>query len=397
MAPSPLADAWALTLRGLLACVLAAASTAQEPWELGPCSVGRRLDTFEHPDSSSVTGNVYGSIWYPAHREGRDAPPHLAGGPYPHVVFFHGHTALSGSYSALIRQLVSWGFVVSAVETNSGIRGEHSMHGAFARDQELFIDYIEAQARRPGSFYHGLIDGGDLGVFGHSLGASALFFYLPREPRVRAALSLQPYVGPKYGGVAGGFAGAAEYAERLVVLSGTEDEVTHPETQNRLWFEGTPCASWRLWTIVDGMGHLGPLDSPPAPQKGSLPMDEQLRVHRLYATALFRATLRGEEELLERLTAPADVGAGFEHHAAERGPELCFLLIEGGARPLALPVRPGAGPAAPLPPGVRPHLARLHLNAHGRARRVQHPAGSLSWEPAETTIPAPSGAHPRRP
>ena len=359
-----------LFLAVLALAILVPLPAAQEPWEFGPCRIGRHNAAFPHPDSSSLSGLVYGSVWYPALFEGTETEPDRAAGPYPHLIFFHGHTTLSGSYSDLIRQVVSNGFVVSAVETNSGIRGEHAIHSAFADDQVLFVDHVERKAADPTSVLYGMVETESLGVFGHSLGASALFFYLPKEPRVRAVLTMQPYVGPLYGGVEGGFEGLLPYGGWLVMLSGSEDETASPWGHSVQYFHGAPEVEWLLWTIVEGMAHLGPLNVPPAPQQGSLPMTDQMRVHRLYTNVVFRAALCGEESLLARLSDGASAGVALEAREGGRDTEIRLgLATSQGGPPLIVPgAAEGLSVGGLLPSGVEFRMATIGLDAVGRIR-----------------------------
>ncbi|MEM7308988.1 MAG: hypothetical protein AAF682_20055 [Planctomycetota bacterium] len=304
-----------LPLLGLL--FLAAPAAAQMPWETGPYQVGLRPHAYFTPKSSSPFGAVFGRSFYPALGEGLDAPPDVAGGPYPHIAFLHGHTLDTSHYVVAMQQLASWGFIVTGCDTNVGFI-EPAMVAELADDQLLLMNLIEAEDA-PGGFWEGMFDGGDWGVVGHSMGGATLPFFTSVAPRVTAASSHQPYLGDLFGGSFPASTSFASYDGSLVVIGATEDTLTPWDTMCLPWYQAATSASRRVFTLVDGMGHLGLVD---VPQTGDpMTAEEQDRITNLWMTGYFRAELYGETHLFDLLLG----------EAAQSEP---WTLESGGSEPL---------------------------------------------------------------
>jgi hypothetical protein len=282
------------------------------PWDSGPYQVGLRPNVYYTPESSSVFGAVYGRSFYPALGTGLDAPPDVAGGPYPHVAFLHGHTIDTSHYVLAMTQLASWGFVVTGCDTNVGFI-EPALVAGLASDQLLLMNFVEAEDA-PGGFWEGMFDGGDWGVVGHSMGAGAVPFFTSVAPRVSAASSHQPYLGPSFGGTTPELTTLDAYPGSLVVVAATEDDLTPWATMCLPWYQAAVSAKRRLFTLVTGMGHLGMVD---VPQTGDpMSAEEQDRITYLWMTGYFLAELKHEHHQWDLMLGEA---ASFEPWSAESG------------------------------------------------------------------------------
>ena len=127
-----------------------------------------------------------------------------APGRFPVLVFAHGYHQLPTNYSALLEGLASRGYAVLAI-ASPGIAEvvplhDGSMAPALPLDDDAYArmaDDIAAAVARvptldaaPGQAFAGHLDGGRIGVFGHSVGGAAAMLAAERVPRVRAAANL---------------------------------------------------------------------------------------------------------------------------------------------------------------------------------------------------------------
>ena len=281
---------------------LALPAAAQMPWDTGPYQVGLRAHVYYTPKASGPFGAVYGRSFYPALGTGLDAAPDLANGPYPHIAFLHGHTIDSTHYVIALRQLASWGFVVTAVDTNVGFL-EPAVNSELADDQLLLMNFVEGEDM-PGGFFEGVFDGGDWAVVGHSMGAGAAFFFADvAAPRCRVINSHQPYLGTMFGGTEPMQTAIDNFTGSLSVIAATEDTLTPWDTMCLPWYQAAISAKRRLFPVVQGMGHLGMVD---VIQDGdTMPGLEQDRITYLWMTGFLLAEMYGEQKQWDLLFGEA--------------------------------------------------------------------------------------------
>lgn len=104
----------------------------------------------------------------------RDAAPDVSGGPYPLVIYSHGHTSFSQDFAYFVEHLTSHGFVVLAVDHQDNPTttfGQKAWQTEYQRPDEVrrqivFADSLTA-ANGP---LAGMIDTERVGVAGFSLG-----------------------------------------------------------------------------------------------------------------------------------------------------------------------------------------------------------------------------------
>src|SRR5262245_4349538 len=285
--------------------LLAADAAAQMPGETGPYTVGLRGLYYPTTQSSSLYQAVYGRAFYPALSDALDAPPDLSGGPYPHIAFLHGWTVDTSHYTLIMRQIASWGFVVTGCDTNVGFV-EPPLVAGLANDQRLLMDFVEASAAQPGDLFEGLLDFGPWGVVGHSMGGGAVFFFTDVAPRVEAAVSLTPYLGPNFGGTTPELSHSANYPGSLMMMCGAVDTITPTFQHGYPWYQSCSAAENRFFVLVDGMGHLSAVNV--TPTTAPMPAAQQDQVTYLMTTGYLRAELKDEWEIFDQIMGEVSAG-----------------------------------------------------------------------------------------
>ena len=175
-------------------------------------AVGSRVETFvDRSRETEARGEVAGQptrtletfVYYPS--EGRaggdptpDAAPLTAKGPFPLVIFSHGSGVASPlRYDLLFRSWAAAGYVVAAPKhplSSTSLPGGSSDVVNQPGDVSFLITEMLRLSDDPTSRYGRLLDGGRIGVAGHSLGAgTALGVGFNRccvDPRIRAGVVL---------------------------------------------------------------------------------------------------------------------------------------------------------------------------------------------------------------
>jgi dienelactone hydrolase len=145
------------------------------------------------------------TIWYPATgpagaAPAADAPPDLAHGPYPLVVFAHGFNVVPSTFAAMLARWASAGYVVvaPAIPLLNGDAPGGASHADYAHDNVTDLDFVLGQALQhaatPGDPLAGLVDASRVAVTGHSDG-EVLAYDLGFEPcchdpRVKAVIAM---------------------------------------------------------------------------------------------------------------------------------------------------------------------------------------------------------------
>jgi predicted dienelactone hydrolase len=129
-----------------------------------------------------------------------DAPPSSAG-PFPVLLFSHGFGASRLYNSAPLIGIASWGNVVVSTDYKdrdivAQVTGSKAKPDPKAEEQTMLstLDLVERQSAQSGSVLHGLVNGKQVAVAGHSAGGTTAFDAL-HDPRVSVAIGWAP-VGP---------------------------------------------------------------------------------------------------------------------------------------------------------------------------------------------------------
>jgi len=255
----------------------------------GPHAVSFQDLAFD--DTRHGQGTVYGRVYYPAQSATERADP--LDGPYPLVAQLHGWLGSAWMYDEFCLELASWGFVVAATATETGVNLNME---TFAWDTVALIDHIEDQSQHGGTFLEGLVDQGSLAAVGHSMGGATLGRLVEIEPRIAQLVALMPYEGERsyYENIAA-FEGSALY------IAGSEDETSLPPMVED-WFDRVASARRALHIEIEGAGHQAVTDF----QWGQESMDdqEQLDAVEHLATRFLRAEILGQEALYHDVIGP---------------------------------------------------------------------------------------------
>jgi alpha-beta hydrolase superfamily lysophospholipase len=243
------------------------------------------------------------TIFYPA--EGApggepvaDAPADRDGGPYPLIVFAHGLGASPQAYQQLLPEWAAAGYVVAAPafpKTNTAAVGGVDP-GDFANqpaDVSAIISAIERRGRFADGPLAAMVDGGKIGIAGHSLGGittlGAAANSCCRDERVKAAVVMagDPLTFPK---------GDFDYAKAppLLLVHGTADDLITYEASVDVFNDAQ--APKGLLTIKNG-DHSAPIMNPTIAG-----FDDVVRT----TVDFFDAYLKDDAKALDRLEAERD-------------------------------------------------------------------------------------------
>jgi dienelactone hydrolase len=185
---------------------------------MGTYAVGRVEQTFV--DDSRPTKAKQGfegapnrtlhtTIYYPARGKPDeavtpDATPDRKHGPYPMILYSHGHNSFGAEFEPLLRQWASAGYVIAAPDyplSNKYTPGgaDASDLGEQPADAHFVIDrMLASSSKRSGQLSH-LVDANHIGASGHSLGAlttySLVYETCCADKRTKAAAPMSGVAG----------------------------------------------------------------------------------------------------------------------------------------------------------------------------------------------------------
>ena len=275
-------------------------------------------------------GNVSGRIYYPAVTAGRGAIADPNSGPFPLVSFMHGWTQVASEYDDLCTHLASWGFVVMSNNTETGVLFATMQNQA--RDTRALMQWVEDQSQDAGSWLAGMVNLGDWGAFGHSMGGGATAYLLDYDSRVRDVAMLEPYLGPLLGGTTAAFNRFDDFDGSVLVLGASLDLTNNWLLVVRPWYAQATGADRRAWALVEGGDHFGSTDW--AGFGGTLAGAEQNRMHRRFSTGFFRAEMLGQANVWHDL-----LGGGIEGNPVSTegaGTQPTMWALEDPAQPTHL-------------------------------------------------------------
>ena len=120
---------------------------------------------------------IPGKVYTPA--EGNSAPA---------IAFGHDWLKPIKSYHATLRHLASWGIVVTAPDTETGLTPDHR---GFSADLESALQIAAGVKLGQGKV---TVSPGKLGVAGHGMGAGAAILCAANNPRIKAVGAIYPAV-----------------------------------------------------------------------------------------------------------------------------------------------------------------------------------------------------------
>jgi predicted dienelactone hydrolase len=263
------------------------------------------------------------------------AVPVLAdGAPYPLLVFSHGLRGMRAQNTALVRELVSHGFVVATIDHTFGNvltvfpdrrvafyspdvlsgAGEpphtsNTLVGVWADDIGTVLDQLALWNETQGNEFFARLDLSKVGVFGHSTGGGATVEFCGRDDRCRAGVGLDAWLVPVSDQIV-----AAGLAQPFLFLQADQwqfDDAVQNEARARALLEGLSETGYLA--AIEGAAHYDfsdmPLFSPLTPQLGlSSDMDSYYVVDMVTSmtAAFFRQELKeeGDNLVLGALTYP---------------------------------------------------------------------------------------------
>jgi len=163
---------------------------------------------------------------------------------HPVILWGNGTGATPATYSALLGHLASHGFVVAAANTSNAGNGSQMIN---------CLNLVSNQNNTPGNVLFQRLDLNQVGTSGHSQGGAGSIM-AGRDARVKATAPIQPFITRINGG--GVFQNASISQQRgpMFLVSGANDGIAVPNTQQRPVFQGTNVRV--VWGIRAGVNHF---------------------------------------------------------------------------------------------------------------------------------------------
>ncbi|HKA92753.1 MAG TPA: hypothetical protein VKE97_03050, partial [Acidimicrobiia bacterium] len=185
---------------------------------IGTIAVGRSEQTFvDETRPTRANGTFAGApnrtlhttIYYPARGKTGgavvpDAAPDRKHGPYPLILYSHGHSSFGAEFEPLLRQWASAGYVVAAPDYP--LSKENAPGGPTAADlpeqpadARFVIDQVLALTAKRSGPLAGVVDAKRIGASGHSLGAMTTYRLVYdtccADKRIKAAAPMSGLAG----------------------------------------------------------------------------------------------------------------------------------------------------------------------------------------------------------
>ncbi|MDQ7050681.1 MAG: hypothetical protein Q9M92_14550 [Enterobacterales bacterium] len=137
-----------------------------------------------------------------------DANLHQQNQPFPVLIFSHGYGYNHNSYSAMLGELASQGYIIVAINHSYGANPAYLAGGQsiwaktlpkddpgrfislWSDDQRFVIDQLFSLNQTDRSPFYQKLDLSNLGLFGHSYGGAAAFYTASQDNRVKAIMNI---------------------------------------------------------------------------------------------------------------------------------------------------------------------------------------------------------------
>lgn len=289
--------------------------TAEEAARIGSYQVGTTSLAIVEPGPDPASSrSLPTSVWYPA-----SSAPSGAAVQYPLLVFSQGFDLAVQSYSTLLSDLASAGFVVAAPtypDTDPGPELNENDIVNHPADLRFVITTLLGQSEQKGSPLAGIVDTGEVGVLGHSDGGDVSLAVAAnpccRDSRVKAAAILS---GAELASFGGSYFSGPEVP--LLVIQGSADTVNVPVCSTQLYDAASPPKYY--------LDLLGAEHEPPYIDPGP-----DLRIVAQVTADFFSAQLDGQAPAARALAGDGDV------------PGVALLTVDA-----AVPQAPGSCAGAP--------------------------------------------------
>jgi dienelactone hydrolase len=215
------------------------------------------------------------------------------------VVLGHGFQLPPSQYAAYLRQLASFGYVALTVDFPASFSGPDNINEA--KDLSGGVDWAAANAT-----VGALVDITRVGMTGHSLGGKVALLAATQDPRVKAALVLDPVDGTMGCAQANHCPDVAPLMPGLHIPTGFLGELVDqgsndcaPASQNfQTFYARTNAPS--LQVTINGANHMSFLDDPSTCgfvcsfcTPATVPDAQIHALAQAYLTAFFERYLRG--------------------------------------------------------------------------------------------------------
>jgi hypothetical protein len=251
----------------------------------------------------------------------RGVPVLAEDAPYPVLVFSHGLRGMRAQNTAMVQDLVSYGFVVATIDHTYGNvitvfpdgravfynpdvlsgkgdppRTNNQLVTVWADDIGFVLDNLAVWNDKVGGDFNGRLDLSKIGVFGHSTGGGATVEFCGRDERCQAGVGLDAWVEPVSDEIVD--AGLQQpFMFLRADLWGFEDSTENHFIADTLYTEAVETS---YMATIEGANHYDftdiPLLSPFTAQLDlSSDMDGEYVVEMMNAmtTAFFRQELQG--------------------------------------------------------------------------------------------------------
>lgn len=191
--------------------------------------------------------NIGTEIYYPATTNGNNTP--IISGDYPIIVFGHGFAMTWDAYQNIWENLVPRGYIVAFPRTEGGLLPAPS-HGDFGADLALVEVLLQQMGTTSGNILFGNVSPNGA-IIGHSMGGGATFIAGANNtsPTLKTVVGLAPAeTNPS------AIAAAANVTVDVLVLSGSTDGVTAPNTNHLPIYNAANSACKYFFSLIGG-GH----------------------------------------------------------------------------------------------------------------------------------------------
>lgn len=280
---------------------------------------GRELVTVPRPDGSTFDAWVF----YPATKNGLDAPVNTEGGNYPIVAWGHPFVLGPMFNNSTLRHLATWGYVTIAPTTEGGFLPNHA---ALAADMRYGIDYLQSLNSNSASPFFGRLNTQAVGASGFSMGGGASLLATAADSRIKAVANLS---------AAETFPTSAIDAMSNIhvpvrLVAGTADQTTPIPVHQQPMYDNANSPA-QLRAIVGG-NHLYNQDYPiPAPYTSA--QLDQLALTRSELTSFFELYLKGDQSAWRNVWGPEAVNDPAFQSQLNPGIEVQELTSSASLRP----------------------------------------------------------------
>lgn len=187
-------------------------------------------------------------VRYPAEESGDEATP--TSGDFPVFIMAHGFLMSASDYEDLALLLVNSNYVFVALDTETGLMPDHEAFG-------LDLSFVANQIIGGASV--GFLDeslSGRVAIGGHSMGGGASWLAAAQNSSIDAVVAMAPSDTEPSAILAGD-----NIAIPVLVLSGSADAVSPPETQHEPIYNSAVNSSCRAFVSLNEGGHCGFADT----------------------------------------------------------------------------------------------------------------------------------------